>query len=598
MTRLFAALAAVATLAGNVWAHIEVDMPTFEDHSSALSLLQSAALLQTRGGHIGNESMPEVLVNPVVTRPIQLGLMTIEIEHSSSVTKRQVAQEVVNGIVDLCRNPVIGFQAVLVTVGPVSGVLLAILLATAAMVYSWEDDQPLVREKSAEIATETEVAEIDNSATSNDDVEAPIWLYRAVVIGNAMLMTNFTVIMPASGVVSKDHGDGEAFSGWIIGIYALGSIASLPAMLWFSTNSYRSAMLLMAFTGLLGNLIYAIAAAVPGTLGTVMLLVARFICGLEGGTACVFQNALIRCSGRRARIIALADMVAGSSSGLIIGPFLSSLSRTAAAFLLPNLSIALRTESVPAAVMVVAAIMYGIMVMTLVPPQEECCMIDDKDQLPRDMKPDKSYDSSYLKTSWLAMVLCCVMQTLRYFQRVFWEAAGLFILSKGYGFGSVAAGYIVAVTLLPLLLIPQLSGAFLARLGFSRYSFMLECMQFVGLLLMVRIEDEASPVSLVLFLIGSSFYCVGNWGQGVAYTVFRAQFPVANHWCLSVENGTGISWFCTFVGYFLGPICSRYILAQCMFQDLVPASLMMTLLIFLAGQKVIMMGIDRYGYDH
>merc|ERR1719408_738134 len=137
--------------------------------------------------------------------------------------------------------------------------------------------------------------------------------------------------MPASAKVAADSGGSVAFSGLVIGIYSVGAIVSLPLMLWYAKNSFRGGMLSMAFTGLLGNALYASASFLDSSTELSALLLSRVICGLEGGTICLFHIALLSTSrGPRSRAQNMSDITLSSAAGLMGGPMMAGVSRIAA----------------------------------------------------------------------------------------------------------------------------------------------------------------------------------------------------------------------------------------------------------------------------
>eukprot|EP00404_Azadinium_spinosum_P042622 CAMPEP_0180834120 /NCGR_PEP_ID=MMETSP1038_2-20121128/77696_1 /TAXON_ID=632150 /ORGANISM="Azadinium spinosum, Strain 3D9" /LENGTH=166 /DNA_ID=CAMNT_0022877351 /DNA_START=429 /DNA_END=926 /DNA_ORIENTATION=- len=152
------------------------------------------------------------------------------------------------------------------------------------------------------------------------DADPPYRLWQLVVIGNTMLTANFTVIMPASAQVTEDRGGTLLFSGLVIGSYAIGSLCTLPLMVYFSKHSYKGACLFMAATAILGNCLYAYAGSfVMGWSSKWCLVLARFICGLEGGLSIVFNNAFLRCSSGTSRVTMCSTLMVSSSLGIMIG---------------------------------------------------------------------------------------------------------------------------------------------------------------------------------------------------------------------------------------------------------------------------------------
>merc|ERR1719437_147140 len=95
-----------------------------------------------------------------------------------------------------------------------------------------------------------------------------------------------------------------------------------------------------------------------------MLLLARFICGLEGGAIVCFASAAQKCNGIAVVPALVAKLTVAGSAGLILGPAISSLVRS----LFPDVS----PEILPAAAMAVCTGIYLLLVGIKMPSQKEC----------------------------------------------------------------------------------------------------------------------------------------------------------------------------------------------------------------------------------
>merc|ERR1719486_1209548 len=144
------------------------------------------------------------------------------------------------------------------------------------------------------------------------------------------------------------------------------------------------------------------------------------------------------------------------------------------------------------------------------------------------------------------------MMSIRYFQRVAWEAAALQVISEEYGYGSKLAGVIIPVAIVGLMALPFVSNKLHRNLGSEGYMASMDALELLGILLMFRI-GEPTRASLVQFLFASCLYYTGNWAQSVPYTSMRPDFELPGHPWLALENNTGILWLSMYVFYFTGP---------------------------------------------
>jgi hypothetical protein len=486
-----------------------------------------------------------------------------------------------------------GYMSVLIQLGPLSIVLALVLIVPTVIVVMSNTDkraEESINSGSPEDMPATG-APTQNEIASQKEIYPPTVLRWLCLTGNTLLMSNFTIIMPASAKAASSHDSSVAFSGLVIGIYALGATLSLPMMRWYAKNSFRAGMISMACTGAIGNALYASAGYISGPAGAWMLIIARLVCGLEGGTVCVFYIALLSTTrGPTARAQQMADVTLASSVGLILGPTLSSLTRLIAGK-------GVNAEVPPAIFMICMAIGFGTLAACAAPTQEECFIDEtgDDKKVAQQYKREKIvFTPDELKASWLSMWLNSVTQCIRYFQRVFWEAAILYIFEHEYGFSSIEAGFLEAIPMLPLLGLPWFGPYVYRTWGYHNYVRVVDVGQVVGLFGMIRWGGPPNNVSLVFLMVASAFFCFCNWASGMAHTVYRAQLAVPDHWALSVEGGVVIQWVVTYIGYFGGPIMARSVLGACDFQNLLPMSLGFTLAGYVVGCE--MMFCAMHGY--
>jgi len=417
-----------------------------------------------------------------------------------------------------------------------------------------------------------------------EEVSPPVNLYRLVIAGNVMLATNFTIVMPASEEVLARVAANSittAFSGLIIGSYAIGCMMSLPLMLSFSRTNCRGAMLFLAFSAIIGNFTYAAAASYGSDLYLARwgLVAARIICGFEGGCIIVFQNCFLRFSSGSKRVQAVADLTAASSVGLLLGPSLASASSQSLAWLTTNQA---HRDLLPPTVMAILAVIYGSCVYWYCPTQKQCY-----EQCPQSKDPPMQvYPDAIVAKSGLNLLLQSVVNTVRYIQRVCWEASTLIILEHQFNFTVAEAGYLVAAPLVGLLLLPVMGGRTHKAIGTANYIHLMDAWMFFGLIFMFKaMSGSPQTGNMYVFLIGSFFFYTATWAQSVGYTPLRGQYALPGHWLLNLETSTGAYWVLSFIGYFLGPVLGRAALQKCIDQDMLPTFLLVINVAFILAKE-------------
>merc|ERR1719235_1797726 len=138
-----------------------------------------------------------------------------------------------------------------------------------------------------------------------------------------------------------------------------------------------------------------------------------------------------------------------------------------------------------------------------------------------------------VREGYLFMLLTSNMIFTRFCQRIAWESGALFIIAVEYNLGSTTAGLLIPLPLLGLLLLPLWAGRLFHHLGMLGYFQVTKVMEVVGLLLMLRISGP-TWFSLVQFMVGSSLFYMGNWGQAVPYGGCSIGFAIPNHWLLDL----------------------------------------------------------------
>jgi hypothetical protein len=154
-----------------------------------------------------------------------------------------------------------------------------------------------------------------------------------------------------------------------------------------------------------------------------------------------------------------------------------------------------------------------------------------------------------------------------------------------YNFSPIQAGLVVAVV--PLGLIPMfaLTSHVHNSFGFLRSVHIVEAVQAVGLALMLC-AGSSSAVDLVVFMIGSVLFYVGNFSLALLYGKLRSSFVVPQHYLLNLETSTALIWSVSFGGYFMGPILNRVLLQASMSQHLFAVSLAVVFVGLAVGQEI------------
>eukprot|EP00421_Protoceratium_reticulatum_P064781 CAMPEP_0168407114 /NCGR_PEP_ID=MMETSP0228-20121227/25997_1 /TAXON_ID=133427 /ORGANISM="Protoceratium reticulatum, Strain CCCM 535 (=CCMP 1889)" /LENGTH=386 /DNA_ID=CAMNT_0008420777 /DNA_START=18 /DNA_END=1174 /DNA_ORIENTATION=+ len=377
-------------------------------------------------------------------------------------------------------------------------------------------------------------------------------------------------MMPSSEETVSRLGGSTAFSGWVIGTYALGCLASLPLMLHWSRSSYKLGMVFAATAAVLGNALSFVSLEIAGADSKWFSLWARFVCGMEGGVAIVLSNMMFRSSAGRGAVQAWSEYFLAGALGFAMGPWMSSLT------LLANLHI--KPEGPPALLMICMGFAYAALVPLLFTGAD--CRADKN---PARTEPGgaaatdatedaQSAEAEAVSAAWVHLLLQTVANAVRYSQRVACEAAALVLFTDAYGLSTVTAGFVVG--LLPLGLIPLtfMTASLHEALGLMGIIRAMEAMQVVGLLLTL-VRGSSDFLSLLIFVVGSGLFYSANWMQGMALSSTMMRFNVQNHWLLNLESTMGALWSFTYVGYFFGPIISRTLMQACLSQRALAASL-------------------------
>ena len=136
-----------------------------------------------------------------------------------------------------------------------------------------------------------------------------------------LYMCNYNVITPTSGLYSELLGFDEAHAGLIIGMTPSAVIVSSVLYSWWSSYSYKRALIFASSCCAIGNLIYAF--ALPCNSLT-MVLFGRLMTGF-GSARTINRRYVADYYNLEERTAGMADFVSASALGMALGPGLAAL---------------------------------------------------------------------------------------------------------------------------------------------------------------------------------------------------------------------------------------------------------------------------------
>jgi len=464
----------------------------------------------------------------------------------------------------LCQHPHSGLKVAVLLTMP----FVALMVLAACSLVTWLE---LGRREARDSEAETGPPAAQSSTDVDREVPPLIWAFMAS--GNVMLSVNFSIVLPGSERTMLDAGGNTFLSGLAIGSYALGSIISFPLLLYWSRHSYRTAVIFMAFVAVLGNLAYAAVGVARGGWAIAGMILARTLCGLEGGVIIVFGNALLRLSSGAPRIQQAGMLTFYGCLGLGIGPCLSALSEMSMPHVDPELP--------PALLMMALSTIYGVFAVSLFPHQDECFKMAGFSgyQVATVGPANPSFTDVQLRTGWLNLALQSTVNCVRLCQRVLWEAGALLIFVREYGYSERVAAFILVVPVILSTPLIRYAGHFNVHVGPSHFVRSMSLIELGGILLMFQVFINPK-VGIGVFIFASFLFYGSNLVSMVPLVPLRAKFALRGHWVLSLETSTGIIWICSFAGYFFGPVLSRAALSVCPHQNLLAIT---TLLIWIGS---------------
>ena len=138
---------------------------------------------------------------------------------------------------------------------------------------------------------------------------------------SALYMCNYNVTTPTSGLYAKLLGFDESHAGIIIGMTPVAVLASSVLYSWWSSYSYKRALIFASSCCAIGNLIYAF--ALPCNSLT-MVLLGRLMTGF-GSARAINRRYIADYYNIEQRTAGMADFVSASAAGMAVGPGLAAL---------------------------------------------------------------------------------------------------------------------------------------------------------------------------------------------------------------------------------------------------------------------------------
>eukprot|EP00930_Biecheleria_cincta_P006996 TRINITY_DN108130_c0_g1_i1.p1 TRINITY_DN108130_c0_g1~~TRINITY_DN108130_c0_g1_i1.p1 ORF type:complete len:747 (+),score=111.31 TRINITY_DN108130_c0_g1_i1:64-2304(+) len=375
-----------------------------------------------------------------------------------------------------------------------------------------------------------------------------LWITGIVCVG---IMANFTVVLPTAESTSSSL----VVSGYVIASYSVGGLLGLFFFRMFGIDSLRRAYMLHAVCMIVGNLLYAHAAARTSDW---MEVVGRVITGFEGG--CMYTTGLAivhfaRGSNKTAYLVLYQFFVA---IGVLLGPMLTSFSLGAGA----NATFANYIFAVWGIGMLALVFLFipsdisELEVQAGIDPEQRRAPVDQTLQVATANELEDTGSAAGPGTALMVTLLSSAF--VRMLQRLLWESGSVVAVSHSFGWSSESSGGMFATVV-----ICQALGQF----AFSKtlagacndatLMRFLEFGQLLGVGLMFEISGMPSSFNSAKFVLASIIaYCCNALWAGVCNSVCLKRALPGTLFCL--ENLLVLNQAAIFIGMALGSILSRY----------------------------------------
>mmetsp|Transcript_13049 Transcript_13049/g.27766 ORF Transcript_13049/g.27766 Transcript_13049/m.27766 type:complete len:1004 (-) Transcript_13049:71-3082(-) len=138
---------------------------------------------------------------------------------------------------------------------------------------------------------------------------------------SSLYMCNYNIVAPTSGLYAKMLGFNPANAGIIIGMTPVAVIGSSVLYSWWSSYSYKRALIFASFCCMIGNIVYALALPCDSL---TMVLVGRMLTGF-GSARVINRRYIADYYSIEDRTSGMADFVSASAFGMAVGPGLAAL---------------------------------------------------------------------------------------------------------------------------------------------------------------------------------------------------------------------------------------------------------------------------------
>jgi len=403
----------------------------------------------------------------------------------------------------------------------------------------------------------------------------PIGFLRLLCVTYFFLNVNFTVMMPNSHLLAWKSHRSTTYSGFAIGAYGFGFMASFPVFGYMWEISIWGCWMLYSTFMVSGNLIIAVWPTSKWS-----LMIGRFVTGCEAGIDIVLINMITFFSADDFRVSDWSFASVFCALGLMLGPVVSSVTTGL-------LSAVLREsqEVAPCMFMVIVGCVIGGISGWWIPSRDACFEmacggpearsssdnnVVDPSGNERHPEPEgesafngcqhEIYNQVRIMKGWIAAILDWSQTIIRLCLRVGWEASMVYILAEDYGYGSVAAGY-------ALMAPAAMYGALqmVVSDNVERNIRIFHLLELLGLLGSVTVQEH-SNFTCARFILSSSLFYGANMSQNLTAT-FRIKWAVPGHPVLNAATSNAVFIICLCAGMVSGPIISRSLDEACMNQN-------------------------------
>lgn len=217
------------------------------------------------------------------------------------------------------RNPVVEQHSVQ---GMFLGIDVALnrLSKSSSFVERWalasgiESADPFVSDEEEPVDTEHML----DSAKSHERLKVSSWLNLA---NSFLYMVSYYMVAPTSGEYAERLGLSPSMSGAIVGMTAFAALASTVLYSWWTSYSYKDALIFSSLCCLIGNVIYAMGLPFDSL---TLVLVGRFLNGF-GSARAINRRFIADAFSSADRTAASAAFVASGAAGMSFGPALSAI---------------------------------------------------------------------------------------------------------------------------------------------------------------------------------------------------------------------------------------------------------------------------------